>query len=133
MLPAWQSLPQHCLVSPVKEGVGFPTKSAFSEFKLDSKEERQCSVVFGFSKSSTTSLSNVAQLVNPLVQGQPEPPPGPLLARFRNLGGLSEGQLVAGPWGDLSPHFHQLLKLFAESRVAAMGRAQGREAGGMLG
>ena len=41
---------------------------------------------------------------------------------------------MAGPWGDLSPHFHQLLKLFAESRVAAMGRAQGREAGeGMLG
>ena len=71
---------------------------------------------------------------HPLVQGQPEPAPGPLLARFRNLGGLSEGQLVAGPWGDLSSHFHQLLKLFAESRVAAMGRAQGREAGeGMLG
>ena len=70
----------------------------------------------------------------PLVQGQPEPAPGPLLARFRNLGGLTEGQLVAGPWGDLSPDFHQLLKLFAESRVAAMGRAQGREAGeGMLG
>ena len=42
--------------------------------------------------------------------------------------------MVAGPWGDLSPDFHQLLKLFAESRVAAMGRAQGREAGeGMLG
>ena len=41
---------------------------------------------------------------------------------------------MAGPWGDLSPHLHQLLKLFAESRVAAMGRAQGREAGeGMLG
>ena len=32
------------------------------------------------------------------------------------------------------PHFHQLLKLFAESQVAAMGRAQGREAGeGILG
>ena len=70
----------------------------------------------------------------PLVQGQPEPAPGPLLARFRGYGALSEGQLVAGPWGDLSPHLHQLLKLFAESRVAAMGRAQGREAGdGMLG
>ena len=48
----------------------------------------------------------------PLVQGQPEPVPGPLVARFRNYGGLSEGQLVAGPWGDLSPHLHQLLKLF---------------------
>ena len=52
--------------------------------------------------------------------------------RISNIyGALSEGQLVAGPWGDLSPHLHQLLKLFAESRVAAMGRAQGRE--GMLG
>ena len=61
----------------------------------------------------------------PLLQGQPEPAPGPLLARFRGYGALSEGQLVAGPWGDLSPHLHQLLK----SRVAAMGRAQGREAG----
>ena len=70
----------------------------------------------------------------PLVQGQPEPAPGPLLARFRGYGALSDGQLVAGPWGDLSPHLQQLLKLFAESRVAAMARAQGREAGeGMLG
>ena len=41
---------------------------------------------------------------------------------------------MAGPWGDLSPHLHQLLRLFAESRVAAMGRAQGWEAGpNMLG
>ena len=70
----------------------------------------------------------------PLLHGQPEPVPGPLVARFRNYGGLSEGQLVAGPWGDLSPHLHQLLKLFAESRVAAMGRAQGQEPGpGLLG
>ena len=68
------------------------------------------------------------------MHGQPEPVPGPLVARFRNYGGLSEGQLVAGPRGDLSPHLHQLLKLFAESRVAAMGRAQGQEPGpGLLG
>ena len=60
--------------------------------------------------------------------------PGPLVARFRDLGGLEEGQLVAGPWGDLSPHFHKLLLAFAESRVAAMSRAQGWEAGdGQLG
>ena len=64
----------------------------------------------------------------PRLRGQPEPPCGPLVARFRSFGGLCQGQLVAGPWGDLSPHFHQLLKIFAESRVAAMGRAQGREA-----
>ena len=60
--------------------------------------------------------------------------PGPLVARFRDLGGLEEGQLVAGPWGDLSPHFHKLLLAFTESRVVAMSRAQGWEAGdGMLG
>ena len=41
---------------------------------------------------------------------------------------------MAGPWGELSPNFHQLLKVCAESRVAAMGRAQGWEAGlNMLG
>ena len=40
--------------------------------------------------------------------GQPrpdEPPAGPLLARFRGMGGLSQDQLVAGPWGDCSPSF----------------------------
>ena len=41
---------------------------------------------------------------------------------------------MAGPWGDLSPHLHQLLRTFAESRVAAVSRAQGWEAGpGQLG
>ena len=66
--------------------------------------------------------------------GQLEPPPGPLVARFRDLGGLEDGQLVAGPWGDLSPDLHKLLLVFAESRVAAMSRAQGWEAGpGQLG
>ena len=70
----------------------------------------------------------------PRQRGQPEPPSGPLVARFRNLGALSEGQLVAGPWGDLSPHLHLLLKQCAESRVSAIERAQGWEAGpGLLG
>ena len=70
----------------------------------------------------------------PLEKGEPEPPPGPLLARFRSYGSLREGQLVAGPWGDLSPHLHQLLSIFAVARVEAMGRAQGYEQGpGMLG
>ena len=65
---------------------------------------------------------------------QPEPPPGPLLSRFRGLGALSEGQLVAGPWGDCSSHFHKLLKFFAEERVAAEGRATGEVQGaGALG
>lgn len=70
-------------------------------------------------------------------QGQPKPPEpaaGPLLARFRGYGSLSQGQLVAGPWGDLSPHFHCALKLFAEERVAALGRATGEVQGpGQLG
>jgi hypothetical protein len=39
----------------------------------------------------------------PRVEGLPEPAPGPLVTRFRGLGALTEGQLVAGPWGDLSP------------------------------
>jgi hypothetical protein len=70
----------------------------------------------------------------PRVEGEPEPAPGPLVSRFRGLGGLARGQLVAGPWGDLSPHLHQLLRHFAESRVAAASRAQGWEAGpGQLG
>ena len=66
--------------------------------------------------------------------GQPEPPSGPLVSRFRGLGALEEGELVAGPWGDISPHLHKLMLAFAESRVAAMSRAQGWEAGpGQLG
>ena len=69
-----------------------------------------------------------------MVRGQPEPAAGPLVAWFRFFGGLFEGQLVAGPWGELSPHLHQLLRLFAESRVAARARAQGWEDGpNMLG
>ena len=39
---------------------------------------------------------------------------------------------MAGPWGELSPHFHQLLKLFAESRVAAMSSSQGWEVMGKV-
>ena len=65
----------------------------------------------------------------PLRRGEPEPAPGPLLARFRGLGGLEEGQLVAGPWGDVSSDLHQLLKTFAESRAAALSRSQGWEVG----
>ena len=70
--------------------------------------------------------------LKPCEQGQSQPPEpdfGPLLERFRALGGLSQGQLVAGPWGDLSPHFHSLLKLFSEQRVAAQVRATGMEQG----
>ena len=65
----------------------------------------------------------------PRVRGQPEPAAGPLVARFRSFGGLCQGQLVAGPWGDLSPHLHQLLRLFAESRVAAKGIPRGGRPG----
>ena len=70
----------------------------------------------------------------PQEEDQPEPPPGPLVTRLRGYGGLCKGALVAGPWGDLSPHFHLLLKHFATSRVEAQSRAQGWEAGpGFLG
>ena len=62
----------------------------------------------------------------------PLPPPGPLVHRLRSFGSLQT--LVAGPWGDLSDDFHELLKLFAETRVANQARARGYEAGeGELG
>ena len=63
----------------------------------------------------------------PARAGHRDPPPGPLLSRFRALGGLEQGKLVAGPWGDLSPDFHNLLRKFAEARCAAMARAAGWE------
>ena len=63
----------------------------------------------------------------PARAGHRDPPPGPLLSRFRALGGLEQGKLVAGPWGDLSPDFHNLLRKFAEARCAAMARASGWE------
>ena len=63
----------------------------------------------------------------PWLRGQPEPPPGPLLSRFTALGGIDQGRLVAGPWGDISSDFHELLGVFARSRCAALGRAAGWE------
>ena len=66
--------------------------------------------------------------------GQPEPAPRPLLQRFRGYGGLCQGQLEAGQWGDLSPHLHSLLRTFAEARVLSLSRARGWEMGsGELG
>ena len=68
----------------------------------------------------------------PRQRGQPEPPPGPLVSRLRNYGRLR--RLVAGPWGDLSADFHELLREFAVSRVASKARARGWEGGdGELG
>ena len=37
--------------------------------------------------------------------------------------------LVAGPWGDVSPDFHELLQELAEARVANQARARGHAAG----
>ena len=66
--------------------------------------------------------------------GQPDLAPGPPLQRFRGYDGLCQGQLVTGPWGDLSPHFHCILRTFAEVRVSSLSRARGWEMGsGELG
>ena len=65
----------------------------------------------------------------PLRQGQPEPPSGPLVSRFRDYGALCEGRLVAGPWGDLSSLICLLLKHFCKSKVGGIERSQGWEAG----
>ena len=62
----------------------------------------------------------------PLVRGQPEPPAGPLVQRLRSF---PMQKLVAGPWGDLSQDFHQLLSTFAKSRAEASARSRGREGG----
>ena len=65
------------------------------------------------------------------VRGQPEPPPGPLVQRLRRYGRLQ--CLVAGPYGDLSDDFHELLLLFAETKAAKRARARGWESEGDLG
>ena len=62
----------------------------------------------------------------PRGRAEPHPPPGPLVHRLRSFGRLQT--LVAGPWGDLSDDFHELLKLMAETRVANQARARGWEA-----
>ena len=67
----------------------------------------------------------------PVVRGQPPPPPGPLVERFRNFEFL---KLVAGPWGDLSQEFHVLLRTLAERKVESAAVAGGRfSSGGELG
>ena len=38
-------------------------------------------------------------------------------------------KLVAGPWGDLSQDFHELLGTFAKSRAEALARSKGKEGG----
>ena len=68
-------------------------------------------------------------------QSQPASHPGPLVARVRAPGGVEEGTLVAGTWGDLSSDLHKLFRCFAQARCAAMARARGWEgdADGLLG
>ena len=68
----------------------------------------------------------------PLVPGEPEPPQGPQVLRLRSYGKLLH--LVAGPWGDLSEDFHELLWLLAQSRANKQARAAGSQVTpGMLG
>ena len=46
----------------------------------------------------------------PARAGHRDPPPGPLLSRFRALGGLEQDKLVAGPLGGFVPRFSQLVE-----------------------
>ena len=66
----------------------------------------------------------------PLVRGQPETNPGPLIRRLRSF---PIKTLVAGPWGDLSEYFHVMRGLFAKSRAEASARSKGREGGAGAG
>ena len=65
--------------------------------------------------------------------GEQQPRPGPLVSRFRDMGGLHRGGLVAGPWGDISADLAKLIQIFAESRAENLSRAQGWEAGDLVG
>ena len=67
---------------------------------------------------------------SPMVEGQPEPPPGPLLTRFRSF---PLQKLVAGAFGDLSSDFHQLLQTFAAARAEASALARGQAGGAGAG
>ena len=66
----------------------------------------------------------------PLVRGQPEPPAGPLVRRFRSY---PMKRLVAGSFGDLSMDFHELIRSFAVSRAENLARAAGRVGGASAG
>ena len=66
----------------------------------------------------------------PLINGQAEPTAGPLLSRLRSF---SLKKLVAGPWGDLSKDFHELLSVFARARAEASARSKGRAGGAGAG
>ena len=50
---------------------------------------------------------------------------GPLVRRLQSYGKL-EG-LVVGPWGEVSKDMHRLVKVLAESKLAAKARARGRD------
>ena len=65
--------------------------------------------------------------------GEQQPRPGPLVSRFRDMGGLHRGGLVAGPWGDISADLAKLIQIFAKSRAENLSRAQGWEAGDLVG
>ena len=60
---------------------------------------------------------------DPLIRGQSQPAPGPLVQRFRNFEFM---RLVVGPWGDVSSDLHQLLRTFAERKVESSARSGGR-------
>ena len=66
----------------------------------------------------------------PRVRNQPEPPPGPLVQRFRSY---PLKTLVAGAFGDVSADFHQLVRDLAEKRAESVARSKGKAGGATPG
>ena len=66
----------------------------------------------------------------PHIRGQPEPPPGPLVRRFRSF---PLKTLVAGSFGDLSTDLHELIRDLAVQRAESSARANGRAGGASAG
>ena len=114
--------PQPCLAEIKQIGAG---KTWFPRGWKGKGADKRASLLTKDYKDKVRKYDVRFHGASPLVRGQPEPAPGPLLARLRNFGPLRK--LVAGPWGNLSSDFHKLLRELVEAKVEKEARARGRE------